>query len=272
MITFNLKTLANVTVVTEFANARLQLEGIVSLFNDMQKMWSGLHDQQGTHFIVGVNLAHTKTDACKGYASELIVRYFNAHGMTLQNWSPESLRTQSRDREGGLAAIGVQNYQKHEDLFKWVMSFVIGIDPLLVDAAFALKNENYRLGSIYLVYWILNRHKFIVTSTEYDELRKPDLKQVEYNYPALVHNTELLRRENINVMFERLIDAAKDERYGDLEKDDFLDAVLASTVLEPTFEQAYSQNPINAKTVVIAADDPDPVKAVAEARAEFLKS
>ncbi len=267
----NLHTFSNVAFVTEFAMTRLQLEGISSLFDDMGKKWAGLHDTQGNKLVVGVKIAATKTDACKSYAVELITRYMTAQGMTLQNWSPESLRSQSRDREGGLAAIGVQDYRSHEDLFKWVMTFVIGIDPLLIDAAFALKKEDYKLSSAYLVYWLLNKHKFIVTSSEYDEQRKPDLKQLAYNWPRLMNDVPLLRRENIDIMLTRLLDIAQNERYIDLEKDDFLMVVVGSTILEPTFELAGTKQ--ETVTKVVVPEDVEPVAFISETKtAHFAES
>lgn len=255
----SLPDLINVAFVTEFANTRLQIEGVIGLYDDMQKKWDGLKDIQGRNLVVGVRLAGTKTDACKSYATELITRYMGTIGMTMQNWSFESLRSQSRDSEGGLAAIGVQDYRHHQDLFKWTMSFVIGIDPLLIDAAFALKDEDHKLSTRYLLYWLLNKHKYISTNTDFVLGRKVDLSQIDDNWPLLLHNATLIRRENIPVILEHMIDMVQsDSPYADPERDDFLTAILARAITEPT--------------VVVIGKDEDPIKVITEAREDFLKS
>lgn len=89
------------------------------------------------HFIRDELTSGQKTDAVNSYINKLVKLYLNSVGSQPSTWTKNTLTAENTLTKAVIGRLAVARYETNEDLFRAVVSRIIGVDLSLIDAVLA---------------------------------------------------------------------------------------------------------------------------------------
>lgn len=134
----NSKQLDYLSNVLRFRQMLGGLNIIKALYAYSAKDWEKyINAETQEHFIRDELTSGQKTDAVNSYINKLVKLYLNSIGSQPSTWTKNTLTAENTITKAVIGRLAVARYETNEDLFRAVVSRIIGIDLALVDAALA---------------------------------------------------------------------------------------------------------------------------------------
>lgn len=132
--------------------ALLESIGFVSSFRDLigtlavlkvlhetaAREWEGCYDANGgEHLIKGVFQSNTKGDAVKTYVAKVVAQYMKSVGVRLNTWTKNTIAAENQTNLAIINRIAATEFQSNDELFKLIVTRLIGFDDGLVECVLA---------------------------------------------------------------------------------------------------------------------------------------
>lgn len=130
--------LESVTFVTSFRDLIGTLSVVNVLYQTSLREWEGCFSSgTGDHLIKGVFQSKTKGDAIKTYVAKVVAQYMKSVGVRLNTWTKNTIAAENQTNMAIVNRIAATEFQSNEELFKLVVTRLIGFDDSIVDAVIA---------------------------------------------------------------------------------------------------------------------------------------
>lgn len=95
------------------------------------------------HLIKGIFQSTKKGDAIKIYVAKIVTQYMKSVGVRLNTWTKNTVASENQTNQAIVNRIAATEFQTNEELFKLVVTRLMGFDDDIVDAALTDVGRGY---------------------------------------------------------------------------------------------------------------------------------
>ena len=138
----DIQLMNHLSFVSNFHDA-LGAGRVLDVMLDQSKIeWDKCFDANtGEHLIKGKFTSSQKSDAVRIYIAAIIGIYLRSSGVRVTSWTKATITSDNTTNVSISNRIAATEFQSHEELFKLVVTRLVGVDDALVDYVLALDNK-----------------------------------------------------------------------------------------------------------------------------------
>ena len=107
-----------------------------------KKAWDECSNMEtDEHLIKGIAVSPIKTDACNTYVAKLIKQYLAGQGTRCTAWTKNTISSENFTNKSIASIIAATTFMDHREMFKIVVTRLMGFDDTLVEFAMATHPE-----------------------------------------------------------------------------------------------------------------------------------